>query len=249
MLLDLQSRMTSAIREAVAAPVIATRTLPGLRPPERLAIHARNYRVGLTAALGEIYPAMKRLTGAGFFDYAAAQFLSSHPPTDPVVAAYGAAFPDFLSNFQPAAALPFLADVARFEWSMHLLADRLPPPALDPGVLAGAGDLTCNWSPSAELFASAWPTDLLLEADDLSALDLKKPSYLLLWTNGEAVSWRRQSKAGFAFLQTLKRRGLLSTAIDTARSHDTCFNAAEALRNALAAGCFAALAPTKDHLP
>ena len=246
--LDLQAQMSAAIREAVAEAVIAPRVVSGLRPPERLAIHARNYRAGLTGALGETFPAVRRLIGEGFFGYAAAQFLSAHPPADPVVAHYGADFPAFLAAFEPAAALSFLADVARLEWALHALADTSPPPVIEREALGEAGDAVFRWSRSAALFEAASPAGLLLETDEPGAVDLTQPCRLLLTASDDAVVWRDLAPAGFSFLQTLQAGARLNAAIATALSHDPHFGAAMALRDALSARCFDALLPAKDAL-
>ena len=246
---DLQLRMSDAIREAIIAQVIRPRAVTGVMPPERLAIHARNFRAGLTAALGDTYRAVKRLTGDGFFGYAAAQFLSVSPPAGPIVTAYGGAFPRFLSDFEPAAALPFLADVARLEWALHALADTPTPTPIDTEPVGTAADLRATWSPSAVLFESPWAVDLLIEADDVAAIDLTRSSRLLLAVTGETVIWRRQTSADFAFLSALQSGALLTGAIAAACAHEPGFDAASALRNACAAGCFAALTPIQDAIP
>jgi hypothetical protein len=58
------------------------------------------------------------LVGADFFAGAAAGFVAQHPPGAAYLDEYGAEFPEFLRNFEPAATLVYLADVARREWAV-----------------------------------------------------------------------------------------------------------------------------------
>lgn len=90
---------------------------PGLAAPgaARFAVHRNNVVAGLIAALGAAYPAVRALVGAAFFDAAAQVHVRAHPPRSPVMLGYGAAFPDWIAAFPPAASLPYLADVARLE--------------------------------------------------------------------------------------------------------------------------------------
>lgn len=81
----------------------------------RFAVHRNNVVAGLVAALGEAYPAVRRLVGPDFFAAAAALFVRAHPPRSPVMLLYGAEFPDWIEGFPPAAGLAYLGDVARLE--------------------------------------------------------------------------------------------------------------------------------------
>jgi hypothetical protein len=85
---------------------------------DRLDIYRNTFVTGVTKALRLTYPAIHRLVGADFFEGAAARFIAQHPPRAAYLDEYGAEFPDFLRSFQPAAALAYLADVARLEWAV-----------------------------------------------------------------------------------------------------------------------------------
>ena len=41
-------------------------------------------------------------------------------PPQPVLAEYGAGFPDFVADYEPARGLPYLADVARLDWALNV---------------------------------------------------------------------------------------------------------------------------------
>jgi len=149
---EFQSAVSAAIREAAATERLTVRPLDTFAQPERLVLHARNYRVGLTAVLVSIFPATQRLAGEGFFAFAAAQFIAAKPPQDPVLAHYGSALPEFLAALPALERSPWLADVARLEWAIHALSDERLRAPLDMSGLAHLTDARVTWHPGATLF-------------------------------------------------------------------------------------------------
>ena len=84
---------------------------------------------GCIDALVANYPAVARLVGDVWFRAAAAAFVRQGPPQHPMLVDYGAAFPDFLRTFEPAAELPYLPDVAlldRYWTEAYIAADQTP---------------------------------------------------------------------------------------------------------------------------
>ena len=81
------------------------------------AVHRNNLIVGLTTTLEEAFPAITRIVGAQFFGAMARAYIEREPPSSPILAQYGAGFPNFIASFDPAAALPYLPDVGRIEWA------------------------------------------------------------------------------------------------------------------------------------
>jgi hypothetical protein len=84
------------------------------------------------------------------------------PPRSPIMLDYGAGFPDFVRQFEPAATLPYLADVARIEraWTEAYHAPEVAP--IDPGVfMAIAPDqlpaIQLALHPSLRLVRSQFP--------------------------------------------------------------------------------------------
>lgn len=81
----------------------------------RLAVHRNNTMASLTDALADAHPVTQQLVGVDFFRAMAQVFVRMSPPRSPVLALYGDGFADFVASFEPAQALPYLADVARLE--------------------------------------------------------------------------------------------------------------------------------------
>ncbi|TYO67507.1 DUF2063 domain-containing protein [Bradyrhizobium hipponense] len=100
--------------------------------PRRFAVYRNNVVVGLTETLKDAFPAVHRIVGADFFRAMARAYVMVEPPRSPIMLDYGAGFPDFIQGFEPAAVLPYLADVARIEraWTEAYHAPEASP--IDP---------------------------------------------------------------------------------------------------------------------
>jgi Putative DNA-binding domain len=90
-------------------------TWNGSDPAARFAVYRNNVALSLVEALADTFPVTRELVGAPFFAAMARAFLVSDPPRSPVLSDYGDAFPAFVAAFAPAAALPYLPDLARLE--------------------------------------------------------------------------------------------------------------------------------------
>lgn len=133
--------LQGAFADALLDPQRPTPT--GVVDPEgapcarRFGVYRNNVTVGLSGALAETFPAVRRLVGDDFFRAMAIAYARAEPPRSPVMAVYGAGFADFVARFEPAMGLPYLADVARIEqaWvEAYHAADAAP---LDPAAFIG----------------------------------------------------------------------------------------------------------------
>ena len=66
---------------------------------KRFDVYRNNVVVSLSAAMAVGFPVIEKLVGAPFFSAMAGVFVRAHPPRSPVLAMYGAAFPEFLESF------------------------------------------------------------------------------------------------------------------------------------------------------
>lgn len=129
---------------------------------ERFAVYRNNVVSGLSRALAAGFPATEAIVGAEFFAAMAAIYVRVSPPASPVLLEYGASLPAFIDHFEPAAELPYLADVARVELAytraFHA-ADAAPLPADRLGSIApeGLGAVRLTLHPSLQILRSAHP--------------------------------------------------------------------------------------------
>ena len=87
----------------------------GADPASRFAVYRNNVQSSLINALADSYPVVMQLVGVEFFRAMAAIFVQTQPPHSPLMSCYGEGFVDFIAGFEPAASVPYLADVARLE--------------------------------------------------------------------------------------------------------------------------------------
>lgn len=118
-------------------PVPAALAVPaGADPARRFAVYRNNVTAGLVDALRDGFPVTERIVGEAFFRAMARAFVAALKPTSPLLPAYGAAFPGFVAGFAPAAAVPYLAEVAALEAACTESYHAADAPALDPAALA-----------------------------------------------------------------------------------------------------------------
>ena len=103
--------------------------------PRRFAVYRNNVVAGLMGTLKDAFPAVCRIVGQEFFRAMARAYVVSEPPRTPILLEYGTGFPGFIRQFEPAAMLPYLADVACIEraWTEAYHAPEALP--LDPAAL------------------------------------------------------------------------------------------------------------------
>jgi hypothetical protein len=130
--------------------------------PKRFSVYRNNVMVGLIDALAANFPAVCRIGGEAFFRAMARAFVTGRPPSSPILLDYGAAFPDFIASFEPAAPLSYLADVARIEraWIEAYHSREAEP--LSPAAFAGVpvehvSDLRLELHPSLRIVRSMLP--------------------------------------------------------------------------------------------
>ena len=218
----------------------------GINAGERLDIYRNTFASVLTTALRLSYPAVHRLLGAEFFGGAARIFIETSPPASACLDDYGQTFADFLSNFEPAASLVYLPDVARLEWAVNHALHAPDAVPLDPRRLAAFTEaerahVSFVPHPSVALVPVDRPVDLIwravIEEDDaaLSAIDPGGGrAWLLVQRPPSGVEVRRMSESAWRFTFALCAGTPLAAALDEAWD----FDAAALLAHHLAAGRF-----------
>ncbi|MEO6031507.1 MAG: DUF692 family multinuclear iron-containing protein [Burkholderiaceae bacterium] len=192
---------------------------PGLVGPDgepserRFAVYRNNVVSGLIDTLQAAFPAVGRIVGAEFFRAMARVYVAQEPPDSPILLGYGAGFADFIGTFGPAAALPYLPDVARIEhaWAEAYHATDTTP--LDPAALAQIAPdalpgLELHLGLSVRLIRSGFPalTIWRMNVDDgvPGPVDLAAGGEnVLVARPGTQVELRLLSPASAEFVQSL----------------------------------------------
>ena len=87
---------------------------------DSLHIYQNNNRQNLLDALKQIYPLCLDLVGEVFFNAMARNYIQQYPSKEYLLEYYGEHFASFVEKFSPAEGLPYLRDVAKLEWGIHL---------------------------------------------------------------------------------------------------------------------------------
>lgn len=198
-----------------------------LTSAQRLAIYRGSIYGNFRAALGDVYPVVKRLIGATCFDSAAMHFIQEIPSASGDIHHFGVEFSQFLRIFPATADLIYLPDVARLEWQMHELYYAAEPPALDIAALAALpehahGNLTFTLTPACRLLASAYPIDRIWQTNQPEVIE---PEEIHLDTGGVQLLVRRRDgvlelqllcQAAYVLLEQLHAGACFSDALQAA---------------------------------
>jgi uncharacterized protein len=217
-LLDVQQAMRSRLFDGCA------------EAPERLSIYRNTCRSVLVNALRLSFPAVQQLVGEEFFEGAAQRFMDEQPSGVPGSAwlnEYGAEFPAFLASFAPAAAVPYLADVAQLEWAVNKALHAPEAKPLDAARLADLAeacpeaDLRLVPHGSITLLSLGFAADAIwravLDRDDaaLAAIDLAEgPVCLLVERGADGVRVRRLPRSAWRFTARLCAGSPLRAVLD-----------------------------------
>ncbi|MFS2080966.1 DUF692 family multinuclear iron-containing protein [Telluria sp. Tellsp131] len=217
--------------------------------PRRVGIYRGNLHAHWTRALASAYPVLRQLVGGEFFDALARVYGQAHPARDPDLNRFGAALPDFLAGFTPAADHPYLPDVARLEWCVHE-AWYAPDADAAPASLAGLAPDAFEAAravlhPALRLHASPWATVALWrahQADGPGFPDkLQAPTHALVLRPRLDVEVEAIGAAEHAALACLARGDSFGAALDAAFDLDEDFDVAMHLRRWLDRGMVAGI--------
>ncbi|MCK0209747.1 putative DNA-binding domain-containing protein [Starkeya koreensis] len=218
-------------------------TAPERRPPaglagpseRRFAVYRNNVAVGLIRALETRFPAVRSLVGEEFFGAMARDFIRSHPPASPVLAGFGDELPGFLAGFEPAADLPYLADIARIEAARTRAYHAADLARLDASVFAALPPdalerLRITLHPAATVVRSIHPVwDILAAASGAGDVTEWTPQAVLIDRPHLDVVMRPLPVGTAAFLAALAADAPLGDAATSASAADPAFNPTAAL--------------------
>jgi hypothetical protein len=214
------------LQQTLRAQLLGEGLPPDRASALRVAIYRNTCLSTLVNALRLSFPAVQRLVGAEFFDGGAREFIRRHPPASAWLNDYGAGFAGFLSAFAAAGTLPYLADVARLEWSVNRALHADDAPGLDLARLALLAEsdrsrVSFTAHPGLSLLRLEFPADAIWravldqDAAAMAAIDLASgPVHLLIERNADAVPVRRLNAARWQFAARLCAGEPLYSALD-----------------------------------
>ncbi len=197
----------------------------------RFGVYRNNFVVGLSTALAESFPVIRKLVGDEFFMAMANVFVRSHLPKSPLMMYYGDDFPSFLDSFPPVTKFPYLPDVARLEHARRLAfhaADCVPVGAAALAAVAEASLPAVRFRllPSVHLVRSKFPIFSIWRYNatpDQSPLAAHGEDVLIARPFGD-VEIRPLPAGAHAFLSSMLAGETLSRAIEIGNSASSEFD-------------------------
>ena len=230
------------------AEAIFTRGTPAPAgiPEARFDVYRNNAFSNFRAALTDVYPVIVRLVGEAFFAHAADAYIGTYPSESGDLHDFGGEFHRFLASFEPAAALPYLPDVARLEWAWHRVFHAADAPAFDLASLASVpadrqASIRFHLNPAARLVGSAFPILRIwqvsqpgFEGDDTVNLDEGGDRLLVIRDASFQVSIESIPPAQFALLTACDAHADFGAAVAAALAIDPTLDIGSALQRLLA---------------
>ena len=216
---------SGAASEALHDHLVATDT----QARRGLQAYQANGHLLAERSLRAAYPVIEQMLGSDSFNALARDLWHQHPPALGDMARWGDALPDFLAASPQLADVPYLADVARAEWSLHRAAtatDRAPDPASFARLTTQDPDtLALTFAPGTHLVTSRFPVASLVLAHLEENADLSEAAQRLQSGVAEtALIWREGFRprlvicepAAARLVQSLLDGHNLSLALDSA---------------------------------
>lgn len=208
---------------------------------KRFAVHRNNVVSSLIDALADAMPVVKELVGEAFFRAMAAEFIRSAPPRSQVLSQYGAAFPSFIAEFEPARSVPYLEDMARLELARldayHAADTRAVSTADWQSVLSRGIDLDrmrLRLHPSFRALRSDHAVLSIWRAHhgdgELGSVDAYRPQSVFVWRETVGVRALEVGEHEAAFAQALALDAPVSEAAQRADQDQCPMRLAQSLR-------------------
>jgi len=227
----------------------------GSDPARRFAIYRNNVMVSLIDALADTYPVTQALVGEEFFRAMARLFAQDHPSRSPMLAFYGDGLADFIEAFTPAAAVPYLADVARLEMlrvQAYHAADATPlTPEEIAGLLEDAATLPAArfaLHPSLRILrsrhavVSLWAAHQATDVTQaLAAVNTGVAEAALVLRAGLDLTISSISQSAAVFIMSLRRGLAFAKATEQAIAAEAAFDLAGTLRLLIGSGALTAV--------
>ena len=207
-----------------------------------LASYRGSVRGGLLQALQDIYPVMNKLLGEQAFEGLSRQYISKNPSRSSNIAEYSAnlsdvnanlsdvniSFADFIESFTPLENYPYMADIARLEWSWHEVFNEADDTSLNLealGLMSPEQHLKLKFRLpyASQLLRSPWPIHKIWTSNQNSnqddgkdeTVELIRGDYcLLIWRHGYEMKIDLISESEWGFLQQLEQTDCFSHAIE-----------------------------------
>jgi hypothetical protein len=248
---DLQAAFAAHVVGRDRADLTAAVAGDSISAEARLRVYRHHVAHSLVSALAATFTTVHALVGEEFFRTMAGRFVARELPAQPVLSEYGASYADFVADYEPAASLPYLADVARLDWALNVAFHSPLGRALTAADLAGIAaerlpSLSVALSAGAALIRSRYPLDRIWNASQPGAsaetVDLGSGhANLLVLRRADDAAFIVLDGGEAAFVASLAAGTSLEIAAEQATRNEPSFDLSTAFARLLASEAFAAL--------
>ena len=217
-----QAAFAAAVLDPDAAMPAGLASHSGQASQRRFDVYRNNVVSGLTRALAGRFPVCERIVGEAFFRMLASRYVCCEPPKSALLLQYGGNFGDFIAAFEPAADLPWLADVARFEYACGLACHAADAPVLTGADMCAVpqqdwGGLRLRLHPAVQLLRSIHPVATIFQMNCAGAtpgpVDFGIAEDALVTRPQYEIKPRRLAPGEYAFLAAIRRGETLEEAM------------------------------------
>ncbi|MCI5060136.1 MAG: DNA-binding domain-containing protein [Alphaproteobacteria bacterium] len=220
----------------------------------RLKIYRNHIITTLSDVLVMNFPMVEILTGEDFLKTAAKFYLFDHPPREACLDRYGQDFPAFLAEYEHAAHLPYLGDMARLDWAMNESRTAKQDETLKAQDLAQINPDNLESSvfkvkKSVRLLESAYPLDVIYrfceeKSEESETLDIDAQTdhgktYILVTRLGWDPKIFKLEKSEYQLLLGLKQERALGECLGEVMYDFPTFDFAGFLQNYIGLETFA----------
>ena len=178
---------------------------------DALEVYRRGYVVRLTEALGETFEAVWWVSGDEDFFRLAKMFILTYPSRTYNLSSYGEEFAKFLEKERPFPDLPFIPDLARFEWLFKNIFhtgqhESVPEETIQSQ--AQQGNIRILFGPSVQLFTSPYKVyDIWklrgTQHEKQPITEWDQSQYLLLYKKRDQIFVNELQEIEYCLLQQL----------------------------------------------
>jgi len=246
---DLQAAFAAHLRGADHGGLAGEVVGDAIPAAARLRVHRHHVFETLGAALAMTFPTAQAVVGDDYFRGLTRAFIGGSLPEQPVLAEYGAAFPDFIEGHDAARRLPYLADVARLDWALNVAfhapaCGRLTAADLTSIPADALPSLRLALAPGTALLGSPYPVDRIWMASQPGApagtVDLTGEAHLLVLRRPDDAAFVALSAPEAAFVAGIARGLSLEGAAEAAGRVDAAIDLSTVFARLLGLGAFAA---------
>ena len=187
-----------------------------------MTVYRNNIRLNRANALKLAYPTVLALLGEDFFMAMADVYTHSTDSTSANLHEEGHVFAEFIAQFAPTQAYPYLSDVAQLDWAMHQAHYADDHVGLSAAILAEQvqtlAQLKLQLHPALHVIESQWPIASLfaMHHDGEKPQDLYHGESVLIWRDQYQIIDAAQAAFFHALMQqvTLEDALLAGAAIN-----------------------------------